>query len=1062
MQALFVAAATLLHAARADAASPDSSLDQRLAAALSSESIPRARVLGDSALKLRERSDRRLLAVASFADSLGVRFFGVGSPEALEAAEPYFLRALTLRESALGPSDLAIANTASTLATLNDYLGRWDRGLEFERRSLAIRFAKLDSTHVRVANSRRQIGLFLFNLGRYQEAESELSRALAIYASARLPNVGRLADALNNMGEISRVQDRYEDAERHFRRGLALADSALPADDGMSAVLVNNLAGLYKDLARYDDAEPLLGRSLALREHASSPDPAALATAQLNLAEVYRLQGRLIEAEPFYARALDVSREAYGGDHPDRILFLNQAAVFYAALGQSARAETLYRETERITIRRLGPDHPLLAQTLHDLAGLLEARKDFPAAESAYTRALALRERALGPAHPEAAVTRAALARCLAGDPRAGDATAAPLLARAIAVLDSSPSYPDARLDAWSLRAQMNSRANRRADAISDMRRALAAVDSLRARRGGGEQTRAGFVAGHHALYDELMGWQLEAGDVAGAFETHERARARALLDQISASGVNLRAGIPSDELSGLDATERAARNRLAQAQHLIDAERGREGVAESERLARVARLEASRDSAAWDLGRAREALKDRSPLWRRVLSSDGRTVSIADIQGSLVPAGTVLIEYHIGEARSWAFVIPSRGRPPSAFALSVDAEAAKQLGIPEGPITTASLEQVMVGRPDARPLAGRVGLADELSGKALPQVARVFGPSSEPDRRELRLHALWRVLAPPAVWTELRRADHAVIAPDGALHLLPFEALVVMPRRPGREVRYWLDDGPASSYAASATSLLSLERRAVPRRSNSIGSVVLSVSDARFDVGEVPASGSAPGSGPMTTLPRFDPSGRKWRPLPGTRVESERLVRAFAPEKVEVLAGAAATEQAVRASLAGKRFVHIATHGFVTETRGDLLAGLVLSPPTGAGGGNADDGLLQLYEIYELPLDCDLAVLSACETHRGPRVPGEGVFALSRGFLAAGSRGVVASLWAVEDLATAELVADTFDGIAAGYKRGRDSDVAVLLRDAKRRVRAHPSWSDPRYWAAFVLTGTR
>ena len=773
------------------------------------------------------------------------------------------------------------------------------------------------------------------------------------------------------------------------------------------------------------------------------------------------MQGRLTEAEPFYARALDVSREAYGGDHPDRILFLNQAAVFYAALGQSARAETLYRETERITTRRLGPDHPLLAQTLHDLAGLLEARKDFPAAESAYTRALALRERALGPAHPEAAVTRVALARCLAEDPRAGDAAAAALLARAIAVLDSSPSYPDARLDAWSLHARMNSRANRRADAISDMRRALAAVDSLRARRGGGEQTRAGFVAGHHALYDELMGWQLEAGDVAGAFETHERARARALLDQISASGVNLRAGIPPDELAGLDATERAARNRLAQAQRLIDGERAREGLAESERLVRVARLEASRDSAAWDLGRAREALKDRSPLWRRVLSSDGRTASIAEIQGSLVPAGTVLIEYHIGEGRSWAFVIPSRGRPPSAFALSVDAEAAKRLGIPEGPITTASLEQVMVGRPDARPLAARVGLADELSGKAQSEVARVFGPSSEPDRRELRLHALWRVLAPPPVWAELRRADHAVIAPDGALHLLPFEALVVRPRAPGREVRYWLDDGPASSYAASATSLLSLERRSIPRHGDSNGPVALSVSDVQFDAGETTTRGSAPGSEAIA-LPRFDPAGRKWRPLPGTRVESERLVRAFAPRKVEVLAGSAATEQAVRASLAGKRFVHIATHGFVTETRGDLLAGLVLSPPAGAAGGNADDGLLQLYEIYELPLDCDLAVLSACETHRGPRVPGEGVFALSRGFLAAGARGVVASLWAVEDLATAELVAGTFDGIAAGYKRGRDRDVALLLRDAKRGVRAHPRWSSPSYWAAFVLTGTR
>jgi CHAT domain-containing protein len=302
--------------------------------------------------------------------------------------------------------------------------------------------------------------------------------------------------------------------------------------------------------------------------------------------------------------------------------------------------------------------------------------------------------------------------------------------------------------------------------------------------------------------------------------------------------------------------------------------------------------------------------------------------------------------------------------------------------------------------------------------------------------------------LVPPPAWAEVRLATHALIAPDGALHLLPFDALVVMPRTREHAVRYWLDAGPAISYAASATSMLSLIRRTAPRDAAAIGPVALSVSDPRFASGARAVRGVAPGA------------GRIWKPLPGTRIESERLVRAFAPESVEVLSGSAATEPAVRAALAGKRFVHLATHGFVTETRGDLLAGLVLAPPVGLARGNADDGLLQLFEIYELPLDCDLAVLSACETHRGPRVPGEGVFALSRGFLAAGARRVVASLWPVEDQATAELVADTFDGIAAEYKRGRASDVALLLRNAKRRVRAHLLWSDPSYWAAFVLTG--
>src|SRR5205814_1909947 len=136
-----------------------------------------------------------------------------------------------------------------------------------------------------------------------------------------------------------------------------------------------------------------------------------------------------------------------------------------------------------------------------------------------------------------------------------------------------------------------------------------------------------------------------------------------------------------------------------------------------------------------------------------------------------------------------------------------------------------------------------------------------------------------------------------------------------------------------------------------------------------------------------------------------------------------------------------GQRIVHLATHGFVTERRGDVLAGLVLAADTTGAEATDSDGLLQLFEIYGLKLDCDLAVLSACETARGPRVAGEGVFALSRGFLTAGASRVVASLWPVEDASTAKLMGTLFREVAGAERRKRDVDWALALRDAKRGV---------------------
>jgi len=87
--------------------------------------------------------------------------------------------------------------------------------------------------------------------------------------------------------------------------------------------------------------------------------------------------------------------------------------------------------------------------------------------------------------------------------------------------------------------------------------------------------------------------------------------------------------------------------------------------------------------------------------------------------------------------------------------------------------------------------------------------------------------------------------------------------------------------------------------------------------------------------------------------------------------------------------------------------------------------------------------------------------VAGEGVFALSRGFLVAGARRVVASLWPVDDDATAELVGQLFRELAAAERSGRAAPAAAALRKAKLAVRSRPGWEHPFFWAPFVLSGS-
>jgi len=709
--------------APAAAAGPRARLERAFEAAMTGQRWEAASALADSLVRLREARERLPAPqAAATLDSLGRRLFRAGDPGAWAAAEPLFRGGLARRERALGADDPAVAASLATLSTLLDYLGRWDEAVPIAERAVAIRARALGERRPETASSLRQLGLLRFQLGDHEAAAAPLERSQAIYDSLGEAFAGRSADGHNNLGELARVRDRLDESERRFRLGLGIARERLASDDPVRLALENNLAGLLKDRGRYGEAEPLLEAGLATLE-ASGADPEALATARLNLAEVRRLQGRPERAAPLYARALDEARAALGPRHPGLVPFLNQSAVCAQELRRFALAESLHRETGGILEATLGPDHPLLAQNLVDRARFALAAREAGAPASTppaevralLARALESRERNLGPGHPDVALVLLEQSRALALEPDAADAAGA-ALARALAILDSTAAWPDARVDALALRASGHARRGARDAAIRDMAAALAAVDSLRALRGGGNETRAAYVAGQLERVDALVGWQLAAGDVEGAFATHERSRARVLLDQVAASGVDLRAGIPPGELEPLAAAERAAEARLAASHRAIQDTRADPALTARARLEALAALEARRDSAATDLALARRRIENASPVWRDVLASGGRVAGIAQLREAVVPRDGLLLAYHVGARASHVFAVPPRGAP-AAYPLELDAEAAAALGEAAGPLGEAALERIVGGLPAAPGRDARPGIVHLLGG---------------------------------------------------------------------------------------------------------------------------------------------------------------------------------------------------------------------------------------------------------------------------------------------------------------------------------------------------------
>ena len=170
-----------------------------------------------------------------------------------------------------------------------------------------------------------------------------------------------------------------------------------------------------------------------------------------------------------------------------------------------------------------------------------------------------------------------------------------------------------------------------------------------------------------------------------------------------------------------------------------------------------------------------------------------------------------------------------------------------------------------------------------------------------------------------------------------------------------------------------------------------------------------------------------------------------------------------AATEGNLRAQIAGRRLIHLASHGLADQQHGNFFGALALTPKLSGTYDPANDGFLTLPEIYELNLSgCELTILSACQTNYGPQQRGEGIWALSRAFLVAGSRRVVATNWNVTDRSAATLVSYFTRNLAQAEARKETPNYARALHEAKRRIRSEDKdrWASPFYWAPFVLIG--
>ena len=966
-----------------------------------------------------EAGTRAPVELAGILRRLAEMFYATETPQGAGQAQMLFERALTMLEEALGRSDPALFEVIVRLADLHFEQGRFEESLRLDRRALEIRTSALGAGHRDVAIAERNLGVSMTRLAHLREAREHLERSVRIAERLDPADPRETAYSLKELAENLRMQNRYAEALPLLERAVALAEANLGPSDPDRIELLISLSGIYRDLNRF--AESQWRHRQAWDVLLRSPEPSELLRLSLlnNEAEIRRFQGDAAGAERFYRDALRLSAEVLPEGHPWRATYMNQLALLLLEHKRYEEAEPLLVEALGVRTRALGSDHPELADTYIELGELYAASGRAKMALESLQTAISIRERRLGTKHPEVATALVALAETL----ESGESQRE-ILDRAVSILRETPAEPRTLARALSLRSRLPGPGQ-----IQDLTESLSIVERLRPEAGGSELTRSRFLGSYLDDYNRRVVLALEAGDPGTAFDYSEKRRSRSLLDQMAFTRVDLRAGIAPVDRARLEEREGSLGSRIAENRERLRILRdGRNHTEE------IAIVEKELDANLEEFASLYDEIKNASRLWRgQGALSGGGTVTLSEFQERVVGRESLALVFVVGRESSYVITVPPSGEPPAFHRLEIGEVDAPLLGVSPGPLNTDRLASVLAPSPDTFNPALPEGLiADLASPPTLPSRNR---------RMPRQLHALFHVLIPPVVWNRIRRLEEAILIPDGILFQLPFDALVVDPGTGSLDgARYWLDDGPAIRYASSATLLANLERR--PGTGPRDGPVAVSVSNPAYEaMPDALAFGSADG---------------RLRPLPATALETSAIERAFGDARVKVLQGSEATEPRVRAALQGPPFVHLGTHGLVDPSARTLFASLALSPPQEIRSTD-DDGWLELFEIYGLQLDAELAVLSACSTRAGSLVAGEGVFALSRGFLGAGARRVIASLWQVEDESTAALVASLFARIGSapqGYAR--------LLVDAKRSLREREEWAAPFFWAPFVLDGAR
>lgn len=506
---------------------------------------------------------------------------------------------------------------------------------------------------------------------------------------------------------------------------------------------------------------------------------------------------------------------------------------------------------------------------------------------------------------------------------------------------------------------------------------------------------KAGFARDKLYVHETLIGHLYSLGKKGISrdnnekiFSIMEKAKARAFLESIGNSHFNIMEKLSPE----IKEREKELSNRISSILHSLSNyelnEREREeknkdyDQAENEYMLLISRI------------------RTEIPEVASMISPEPCHLDI--IQNELLDNNSALIEYFLGEQKSYIFFISKK-----------------------------CIEIFL--------LPSRQQIQKSIKG----YIKEISDPPRGKYRGILAGKRLYREFFSPVAKILPESVDHLIIVPDGVLYYLPFESLIVDSEDQSCTAQYLVEKYKIS-YAPSSSSLLFLKKN---REKKQFPMALFAMGNPNYDLRKKPDTENGLPSKILKEI--YENQGFEFSPLPYSEKEIKNISKFFPKNKQKIYLENQAKEEVIKnASLENYQIIHLACHSLLDE-RFPFRSALVLT----VDKDSEEDGFLLVREINNLRLSAEMIVLSACQTGRGRLENIEGVLGLPRIFFYCGARSVVSCLWKINDKSTTKFMSFFYKYLSQGESKSQ------ALRLAKLAL-LKSKYSHPFYWASFVLYG--